>query len=148
MVYQNLDAILRTSLRAIVSEYPIALAYLYGSQAAGQATLLSDVDIALVLADEDYDPKSRLTIELQIEEAIARMGGISNVDVRILNEAPIMVRGEVITNGKLLYSRDEEFRVHYETTTRAAYFDFMPIAAMHREAYFERIRERGEDGQS
>ncbi len=104
--------------------------------------------IALVLTDEDYDPKSRLTMELEVEEEIARLGGISNIDVRILNEAPIMVRGEVITNGKLLYSRDEAFRVHYETTTRAAYFDFMPIAVMHREAYFERISERGKDGQS
>jgi hypothetical protein len=52
-----------------------------------------------------------------------------------------MVRGEVVTNGILLFSRDEGFRVDYETSTRSEYFDFMPVAAMHRQAYFERLRE-------
>jgi len=145
MATQITDTALRTCLRKIFSKYPIALAYLYGSEAAGQATPLSDVDIALIMTDGDYDPKSRLDLELQLEEEIGRICGISNVDIRVVNDAPLMVQGEVVTNGILLYSHDEVFRVEYETTTRSKYFDFLPIAGMHRQAYFERLIERGRD---
>ena len=140
------DTTLLTSLKGIFSKYPVALAYLYGSEAIGRATPLSDFDVALVMVDEDYDPKSRLNLELQVEGEIARICGISDIDVRIMNEAPIMVLGEVVTNGRLLYSQDELFRVDYETSTRSEYFDFMPTAVMHREAYFERLRDRGKNG--
>ncbi len=146
MKSQTLDDELRSCLSAIFSKYPIALAYLYGSQAAGQATPLSDFDIALVMDRDTYDSKSRLTVELNLEEEIARNCGIGNVDVRITNEAPLMVQGEVVTKGVLLYSRDEAYRVDYETSTRSAYFDFLPIAVEHREAYFERLIEHDRDG--
>ncbi len=136
---------LRLALEEIFSKYPIALAYLYGSEAVGLATPLSDFDIALVMLREAYDPKSRLALELELEEQIARICGIGNIDVRILNEAPIIIRGEVVTKGILLYSRDEVFRINYETSTRAEYFDFQPIAAKYREAYFDRLRQRGKD---
>lgn len=146
MKIQTIDDKLRTCLSAIFSKYPIVLAYLYGSEAVGQATPLSDFDIALVMDHDAYDSKSRLTIELELEEEIARNCGIGKVDVRITNEAPLMVQGEVLTKGILLYSRDEAYRVDYETSTRSAYFDFLPIAVEHREAYFERLIERGKDG--
>jgi len=143
---QYIEIQFRECLKQVLIYYPVALAYLYGSQAAGQATPLSDVDIALVMVDHDYDPKSRLELELRVEEEIARICGIGNIDVRVMNNAPLMVRGEVVTNGKLLYCRDEVFRVDFETSTRSEYFDFLPVAAMHRQAYFERLSKRGKDG--
>lgn len=136
----------RACLSQIFANYPVALAYLYGSEAVGQATLLSDFDIALVMLNESYDPKSRLILELKLEDAIARICGIGNIDLRIINEAPLMVRGEVVTNGILLYCRDEIFRVDYETSTRSEYFDFLPIAIRHREAFYNRLRKQVEDG--
>ena len=145
MAAELVNASRYTCLKEIFSKYPIALAYLYGSQAAGRATPLSDTDIALVIASDDYDPRSRLDLELQVEEEIARVCKIDNLDLRVINEAPLMVRGEVVTNGILLFSQDEGFRVDYETSTRSEYFDFMPVAAMHRQAYIERLRERGKD---
>lgn len=148
MVTRIINTSLSTCLKEVFSKYSIALAYLYGSEAAGRATSLSDVDVALVIADDDYDPKNRLDLELQMEEEIARICGIGNIDVRVMNNAPLMLRGEVVTNGILLYSRDELFRVDYETSTRSEYFDFLPVAVMHRQAYFERLNERGRDGQS
>lgn len=101
-----------------------------------------------MIADDDYDPKNRLDLELQMEEEIAHICGIGNIDVRVMNNAPLMLRGEVVTNGILLYSRDELFRVDYETSTRSEYFDFLPVAVMHRQTYFERLNKRGRDGQS
>ena len=67
-------------------------------------------------------------------------------DVRVINEAPIMVRGEVVTSGLLLYSGDEVARVEFETRTYSEYFDFLPTAVAIREAHLERIAKRGLNG--
>ena len=142
----GIEVALKTCLSQILPRYPVKLAYLYGSSAAGNATPLSDVDIALVLADMEAIRGDRLILELQIEEEISRSCRGNEIDVRVINSAPLMVRGEVITKGVLLYSVDEAFRVEFETSTRSAYFDFMPTATAIREAYFDRLAERGLNG--
>lgn len=138
MLPSEIDASMRACLSQVFSSHPVALAYLYGSVAAGRATPLSDVDIALVLVDGQYDPSKRLALELKIEDEIAQACGIGEIDVRAINDAPLMVRGEVVTNGILLFSRDEVFRVDFETSTRSEYFDFLPVAILHQKAYIER----------
>jgi predicted nucleotidyltransferase len=140
------DAALKSRLAEVLSCYPVMLAYLYGSQASGQATPLSDVDIALVLKEGHYDPARRMRLELQIEDDIVRGCDIPEADVRAIDQAPLLVRGEVVTNGILLYSRDEEFRVEFETLTRKLYFDFLPAARMIQAEYFAHLLSRGEHG--
>jgi predicted nucleotidyltransferase len=143
------DSLLVASLRACLGDlflrYPVALAYLYGSAAIGRATSLSDVDIAILIRQEDFEPGSKLYLELQLEDEIAQACKIGQVDVRVINLAPIMVRGAVITDGILLYSLDEAFRVEFETSTRSQYFDFLPVAELHNRAYFEHLYQRGLD---
>ncbi len=139
---------LRSCLSDILPLYPVNLAYLYGSAASGRDTPLSDIDIALVLNQAQFNPNDRLKHELQLEDVITQHCDLpKDLDVRILNDAPIMVRGEVVTNGILLYSRDEDFRIDFETYTRMAYFDFQPVAAFHQKAFFERLSQRGQNGQ-
>jgi len=41
MAMRTIDTTLLTSLKGIFSKYPIAIAYLYGSEAVGRATPLS-----------------------------------------------------------------------------------------------------------
>lgn len=132
---------LRTALPNILAPYPVALAYLFGSSAVGQATPLSDVDIALLL-NKDAAPPNRLNTELEIEDTLAR-SGLSAADVRIINDAPLELRGEVVTQGCLLYARDDDARIEFETRTRMEYFDFQPTAEYHRQQFFHTLRERG-----
>ena len=131
---------LRRCLPDILKHRPVLLAYAYGSVAAGCPTPLSDVDIALVLAPDcglgDYQ---RLMLELEIAGDIERHCGIKNADVRSVNTAPLRVQGQVLTKGHLLYSKDTDFRVAYEVRTRKRYFDFQPVLAMMRDAYFARL---------
>jgi uncharacterized protein len=137
---------LRAGLEALLPGYPvIALAYLYGSAAAGRATPLSDVDIALVAAEE-LPPYRQLKIELRLETELAEQADVRNADVRIINHAPLAIRGQVACQGVLLYSRDESVRVAFETRTRDEYFDYQPIARQLREAFFADVRERGLHG--
>lgn len=138
---------LKACLPAILAARPVALAYLYGSAAQGIATPLSDVDIALVADDRALVSLERWDVELGIEVAVEGACGIDNTDVRIINDAPLAIRGAVAMQGVLLYSRDEQARVEFETKTRDEYFDYQPIARQLREAFFADLREHGLYGQ-
>lgn len=131
----------------MLAPHPVALAYLFGSAAAAQTTPFSDVDIALVLDEKRADMSKRLSFELALEAEIAERCGLSRVDVRVINDAPLVLRGQVVTDGILLFSRDDEARIDFETRTRAQYFDFLPAAESAREVFFANVRERGLNGQ-
>jgi len=121
---------------------PVSLAYLYGSVTTGRTTPFSDVDIAL-LVDEDLSPLERLKLTLRIQLDLADHADISNADVRIINDAPLVFRGRVVGDALLVYARDEQERVEFETTTRLRYFDYQPVHKRLQDAFFADLRERG-----
>jgi len=134
-------------LRSILAPYPVTLAYLYGSAAAGKMTPLSDVDIALVIAHEDFIPSERLRLELAIEDKVVQTCKLKQADIRIINDAPLVLQGQGVTNGTLLFAANNEAKVSFETYVRSRYLDFLPVATLHRQAFFADIRRRGIDGQ-
>ncbi len=141
----ELVARLRERLPAVLADEPVQLAYLYGSTVTGLATPLSDVDVALV-AGQALRPLVRLKLILRLQVALADCCDIPNGDVRLIDEAPLVFRGRVLTDGILVYARDEAFRVEFETTTRMLYFDYLPIHREMQEAFFQDVRERGLHG--
>jgi predicted nucleotidyltransferase len=146
MVREQLIRTLKAGLPALLQDYPVAAAYLYGSFAEGTSLPFSDVDIALVLSSESMAPRERLRLQLQLAVELAE-AGVAEADVRIVNQAPLMMRGQVACQGILVYSGDETARVEFETRTREEYFDFRPLARQLREAYFADLRQRGIHGQ-
>ena len=143
----SLLSVLADCLQEQLSGYPVAVAYLYGSAASGQMTPLSDVDVALVLAEEAKLSTDRLRFELAMADALSEACGLSEIDVRVINDAPLTVKGEIVTNGVLLYSGDDAARMKFETSVRSEYFDFLPVARAMRRAFFKDIAERGIHGQ-
>ena len=93
---------LKTLLPDLLALTPVRLAYLHGSVARGQALPDSDVDIALV-GGPDLAPNVRLTLALRLERQLAE-AGIPNTDVRFIDDAPLLVRGEVVTQGVRVYA--------------------------------------------
>lgn len=138
---------LRAKLPALLKEWPVTLAYLYGSAATDQWLPLSDVDIALVVPNDALTPREQLRLQLQLSVELAEVAGIAEADVRIINDAPLAIRGQVACQGILLYSADETARVEFETRTWDEYFDYQPIARQLRQAYFDDLRQRGLYGQ-
>jgi predicted nucleotidyltransferase len=116
---------LQDELPRILNDHPVLFVYLHGSLARGQVTPLSDVDLALV-TEQILPPLNRLDLELDIETALSEIG-IPRADVRVINQAPLSVRGRVVTEGRLLYCRDEKSRVDFEAGTRSRYFDLLPV---------------------
>jgi predicted nucleotidyltransferase len=120
----------------------VYLAYLFGSAASDRTTPMSDVDVALV-TDLDLSPLERLRLVLRIQLDLRDQVGIPDADVRIINDAPLVFRGRVVTDGILLYARSDRERVEFETATRLRYFDYLPVHRAMQDAFFADLRERG-----
>jgi predicted nucleotidyltransferase len=79
---------LKAHLPHLLQGRPVLLAYAYGSVAADTMTPFSDVDIALVLADESLPPREQLRLQLDLSIELTDVG-IAGADVRIINQAPL-----------------------------------------------------------
>lgn len=143
----ELMSCLKREVPGILAKYPVMLAYLFGSVVDGSATPFSDIDIALVLEPGlNLTPYERMHLEFNIAAELERRCNVQEADVRSVDSAPMTVQGLVLSEGVLLYSRDEEFRVEYEIRTRKRYFDFSPVIEMMRAAFFEVIQKEGLTG--
>jgi predicted nucleotidyltransferase len=127
----TLDA---TSLQSLFASHPVIAAYLFGSQAGGAATPLSDVDIAVVLAPDATSPGAiQVALISDLMLALHR----SDIDVVILNTAPPLLKERAIS-GRLLYCRNELARVRFEVAARREYFDTKPLRDAQDRALLER----------
>jgi predicted nucleotidyltransferase len=116
----------------------VLFAYLYGSYAVNQAHQFSDLDIGIYVPRLSRREKLNLemTLALKIDKKL-KQGPAS--DVRIINSFPLAVAGKIITEGVLIYCRDDKARVDYETAIRSAYFDFLPFIHNYQRTYLEQI---------
>ena len=122
----------------IFGKYPVAFAYLYGSYATGQAHRFSDLDIAIYLEQMPRRRKLRLELSLALE-IDEKLGPEVSSEVRTINGLPLIVTANIITEGILLYSKNETLRVDFETSVRSAYFDFLPVIHAYQRAFVETV---------
>lgn len=132
---------IKTKLFAIAPEifdnHPVLFAYLYGGYAKGVVHPFSDLDIGIYV--EKTAKLNHLDLELSLSlEIDEKMKFGVRSEVRISNHLPLMLLGEMITEGTLIYSRDEISRVDFETSVRSAYFDFLPVIQRYNRAYLDR----------
>lgn len=126
----------------VLARYPVDIAYLYGSVAQGCPLPDSDIDIALLLTDLP-PPYERLQLEFTIQADLEDACHYSNIDVRAINQAPLMVQGNIVQEGILIYSHDKDQRVAFEVLVRKKYFDYRPTAERMQQAFLDHIRKEG-----
>lgn len=124
---------LRAAAHQAFGDEPVVLAYLFGSRAAGGATARSDTDIA-VLLDDALDADQRFAFALRSFRPLDRAAP-GKVDLVVLNDAPLLLRGRILRHRRVLYSRDETVRADYESLTLRRYWDFAPRAEAMSRAY-------------
>ena len=117
----------------------VSLAYLFGSVARGGVGPLSDVDVAVLLADIP-DDDTCFEIRLDIIGGLMRLLRTDEVDVLILNQSPLTLRYAVLRDGVLLFARSQAEAVAFRIRTLNEYFDFRPMIEKHQHIFFEKIR--------
>lgn len=114
------------ALSPVLEKYPeIRLGYVFGSYLCRER--FRDVDIA-VLLDKEANKASFLdgTVGCRLGEAM-RLG--CNVDLKILNDAPIEFCFAVIKSGSLFFAREEKERIQYEIRVMDEYLDYRETLA-------------------
>jgi uncharacterized protein len=109
----------------------IVCVYVYGSLARGEADGASDVDVAVLYAQEPPPTLEGLGIELGY--TLERLLG-KPVDLVILNRAPLDLIHRVLRDGVLVYDGDPSSRIRFEVHARSAYFDLLPYLRQYRRA--------------
>jgi predicted nucleotidyltransferase len=137
---QAILARVQEALPAVLARYPVVVAYVYGSVARGTVLPTSDVDIALVLT-ESLPPYERLQLELTIEGEVEEAAGIYPIDVRVINDAPLLVKGRILQEGIRVYEGDRQKRIAFEVLTRHQYWDFEPFVRPLQQAFLNRLRQ-------
>ena len=125
----------------VLNRFPVLFAYLYGSYATGVAHAFSDADIAIYIFDRALMADEKL-MRLEADISLAFDDSLDYrvvTDVRALNDATLVLKGEIVTEGILIYSKNETKRIEFETNARMAYFDFHPVIKAYYDAYAESV---------
>lgn len=106
--------------RILIEDENVIFAYLFGGLAKGDVHPLSDIDLAVYLKKTDGLAAYKLQLFDRITEAI----GTSEMDLVILNTAPISLTGRIIEKRKVLVDKEPFSRHAFESLRLRKFFDF------------------------
>lgn len=107
----------------------IFVAYLFGSFVTGKS--FSDIDLGVLTRRELANP---LSFEFDLENELEKVAKYQ-LDVRVLNSAPISFCQSVIRNAQIILDRDANLRSDFEGKILKQYFDFSRF----RRRYLEEV---------
>ncbi len=119
------EALTKLIREALLARDEIIFAYVHGSFLS--LPEFRDIDIALfvnaaeVTSKEAFDYSFRLSVELSHLAS-------QDIDIQIMNYAPLGFRHSVFKNGRLLFSRDETLRADLIEGTVLEYIAFYELS--------------------
>jgi predicted nucleotidyltransferase len=107
-----------------VSKDPDVVAVLaFGSLAAGELKPLSDLDFG-VLVSNQFDKQERFDKHLNLIGLFTEVFQTEEIDLVLLNDAPMRFSHKIIATGKLLYCADHSELADFIEKTVKHYLDF------------------------
>lgn len=108
-------------LGAILDGCPdVLFAYLFGGAGVGRLTRLSDVDVAVYLADVRDGPDQIAGLLTKVTAHL----GTDEVDLIVLNTAPTALLGRILRTRRVICDRAPFVRHRFESRTLREFFDF------------------------
>jgi predicted nucleotidyltransferase len=112
----------------------VLAAVVFGSAAAGRLHPESDLDLALLFADDDVpNDVAALDIRAALEQHTRR-----DIDLIVLNPAPTILAIQVAKKGRLIFCRDSHAYQCYVVHLISEYADFKIIRRPIEEAVLKR----------
>jgi predicted nucleotidyltransferase len=115
---EDMNQRIKALIKTLADDPNITFAYLFGGLLRDRKNPLSDVDIAVSIKnvkDLDY---------LNLLGKVTTALGTDEVDLVILNTAPISLTGRVLQGRRVLVDKNPFMRHRYESITLRKYFDF------------------------
>jgi len=98
----------------------VIFAYLFGSLARDKVLPLSDIDIAIYLGEgADFSQEKMIILRNLIN-----ILGTEEIDLVLLNTAPLTLKARIVENKKILVDKDPFLRHSFESLVMREYFDF------------------------
>ncbi len=98
----------------------VIFAYLFGSLTKGKVNPLSDIDMALYLKKGTNFAREKMTILRNLIDIL----GTEEIDLVLLNTAPLTLKARIVENKKILVDKDPFLRHSFESLVLREYFDF------------------------
>lgn len=116
------EAVFESLIKVLEASPEIGFALLFGSFARGTQHGGSDLDIAI-------GGMSRPLSVLELGDLIGRLEAAAgrDVDLILLDEAPVGLAFRVFRDGKLIVDRDHEAQARRKARAALDYFDFKPV---------------------
>ena len=111
--------------KLLISRDEIIFAYLHGSFLDNFN--FEDIDVALYIDQEKINYKQAFDYCFQLSSELSGQIGFE-VDIQIMNYAPLGFKHSVLKNGTLLFSKDENLRLDLIESTSREYMDFYELA--------------------
>lgn len=138
----NINSDTKTKIINYFTKRPkVAVVYLYGSQARGEAKRDSDIDLAVLVTDK-RKYKGFGIPQVVIAQDLSEITG-EKVEIQDLTSCRIDFAHRVLTEGKLLHSNNERARIAFEENILRTYFDLKPALEEYYK-YLSEIAKKGE----
>ena len=106
--------------KVLLDDDNVIFAYLFGGLAEGKVTPLSDIDIAVFLKSTHDVAEYKLGLFDRLSDSL----GTSEIDLVILNTAPISLTGRILQKKQILIDKDPPRRHIFESVSLRKFFDF------------------------
>ncbi len=113
----------------------LKLIMLYGSRARGNYSNDSDLDLAFLFTEEALQQENTLKLRIKLAGKFEKLLEIET-DVVILNEAPPLLKYQVIKYGSVIYTASDFSYNSYYAKTIKEYFDYKHLRKIHDEQLF------------
>lgn len=135
-----IDLCLRKVAALFAADPEIVFSFLFGSQATGRVSPLSDVDLAVYQGpDAATAPWPK---KLALLDEVTGILQAEKVDLVVLNEAPPELAYRVLREGRLLSCRDDLSLIRFRVSTINVYLDQQPM----RDLFFVHLSQRVKEG--
>ena len=116
----HIEALLPEAVRYLERRPEVLFAYLFGGLAAGRVRPLSDLDLAVYLKEGSRSPRVKMKLLNDLIDVLET----EEIDLVLLNNAPLPLAYRILKNKKILIDRDPLFRHRYESLIIRKYLDF------------------------
>ncbi|NIR49480.1 nucleotidyltransferase domain-containing protein [candidate division KSB1 bacterium] len=133
---------LKRHVKAFAEEVKeVLVVYLHGSVVEGFAREDSDLDLAVVISDANK--KNLMRLQLRYTEFFDLRFKDREIDLKIINQAPLAVKFSVLQKGEIVFSRDEELRTAFEVDVIKRFLDFRHYYDAYNKEFIDRLAEEG-----